>query len=149
MIDLSEKPRVAIELRLGDAVFRIARVVVAVRHIYGEFLKEGGALMEKVVRVQELEDAFSGANTDEENQRITHEIEMISEEIEHFAGQKTDQLLSCVELLLTKNGYEFDRAWWIENGDEMDFQGLIVECLVKDSIGKKKTVEEAISTGGA
>lgn len=149
MVDLSEKPRVVVELRLGDETFRITRVVVAVRHLYGEFLKEGGALMEKVGEVKALEDRFGGAQTDEENLRITAEIEAITKEVEHFSEQKIDQLFSCIELLLTRNGYEFDRAWWMDNADDADLQGFIVECVMKDTAGKKKTEEEAASTGGA
>lgn len=145
MIDLSEKPRVAVDLRLGDATFRITRVVVAVRHIYGEFLKEGGALMGKVARVQELEESFSEASGED----ATREIEEISKEIEHYSAQKIDLLLTCIEYLLIRNGYEFDREWWIQNGDEMDYQGFIVECVMKDSAGKKKIQEEDGSTGGA
>lgn len=161
IVNLSEKPRVAVDLQLGGKTFRIARVVNAVRAIYGAMLKEAAVLMGKVDDLVSKQNELVGLNSADRAMveivqsgdlsapvdgiaRAKAEISRLTEEIEHFAARKNDQLMACIKLILESNGYAFDRQWWQDNGDEMDFQGFIVEALMKDSPAQKKTAEVAV-----
>ena len=53
----------------------------------------------------------------------------------------------CMELLLTRNGYGYDRSWWEDYTDEYDMRSFIEACLSKDAKGsKKKSAGEGPST---
>jgi len=141
LIDLNGLPRASVTIEIGGKSFQISRVVTGVRQLYGRFLTEAGAMMENVADLNEKIQA--GKISPEGLREADAEIEQRTAEVERFAAEKLDVLLRCIELLLVKNGYEFDREWWIENGDEMDYQSLIVEALGKDSTpGQKKTEGE-------
>ena len=143
IVDLSSKPRASVTVELGGKSFKISRVVTGVRQLYGRFLTDAGDMMLKAAEVGERIQAMTIA-TPEQLEKATAEVAERTEDIEAFASEKVDILLRCIELLLTKNGHEFDRAWWIDNGDETDYQSLIVEAIQKDSEpGQKKTAEPA------
>ena len=143
IVDLNGRPRASVTVEIGGKSFKISRVVTGVRQLYGRFLTDAGDMMQKAGEVNERIQAMAIA-TPEELEKATAEIEERTVEIEAFASEKVDLLLRCIELLLEKNGHEFDRAWWIDNGDETDYQSLIVEAIQKDSVpGQKKTVEAA------
>ncbi len=143
IVDLDDKPRASVTIEIGGKAFKISRVVTGVRQLYGRFLTDAGDMMQKAAEVNERIQGMPKW-TPEELDKATGEIEERTAEIEAFAAEKVDVLLRCIELLLTKNGHEFDRTWWIDNGDETDYQSLIVEAIQKDSVpGQKKTAGAA------
>ena len=143
VVKLDDRPRAQVTIEIGGKSFKIERVVTGVRQLYGRFLTEAGLMMQKVARVNDRIQQL-GSATGEDLDAASSEVEKRTGEIEQFAAGKLDILLRCIELLLEKNGYEFDREWWIENGDETDYQSLIVEALQKDSQpGQKKTAGTA------
>lgn len=126
-IDLDGKPRAVVELQLGGRTFRISRVVTGVRRLYGELLKEAGEALEKVAALGGTEGA---------------ELERVAAEIEDLAVRKERTLAQILELLLTRNGYEYDGAWWEANADESDIKWFIVEALNKDAPADEKKSAE-------
>lgn len=116
----------------GDHSFRISRVVIAVRVLYSNHIKEMGDLLQRLSKL-DAKDADS-----EEAQRL-------SAEAEEFAKRKLDLYSKIISLLLEKNGYEYDREWWEENTDELDMRTFIEKCLTKDAPAdgsKKKETPE-------
>ena len=138
MVDLNEKSRASVTIELGGKSFKIERVVTGVRQLYGRHVTTAGQLLVKVGQLNERIQAVKSA-TAEEQKKAEDAVEENTAEVEKFASEKLDILLRCIELLLVKNGYEFDRQWWIENGDDKDYQDFIVEAFKKDSAGQKKT----------
>lgn len=128
VVDLNAKPRPEVSLQLGGRSFRIVRVVTGVRRLYGDLLRETGELLEKAARLQEAEG---------------EELERLSADVEDFAERKEVALFRILELLLTKNGYEFDRGWWEENADENDIKWFIVEAINKDAPEEQKKSGES------
>ena len=127
VLDLNDTDRVTVDLRLGGKSFRIARVVMGVRRCYGDLLRETG---EALAKVAELAHADSD------------EVERLSADAEALAERNQDRLFRMLELLLTKNGYEYDREWWFENGDETDLRTFIVSAINKDAPDdQKKSLE--------
>lgn len=128
LIRLIDKPRQSVTLEIGDKQFRIAKVVTGVRQLYGRLLTDSGEALQKLATIQAEDDPEI--------------IQQIAVEIEAFAEEKQRELDAILELLLTKNGYEFDREWWRANTDETDVKWFIVESINKDAPpDQKKTVE--------
>jgi len=78
----------------------------------------------------------------DEQQKRMEEIEAFAVRVDEFHRNKLERLLRILELLLTKNGYEFDREWWIENGDELDYKEFIEAVLLRENTGLKKKDED-------
>ena len=119
-------------ISVGDHSFRISRVVIAVRVLYSNHIKEMGDLLQRLSKL-DAKDADS-----EEAQRL-------SAEAEEFAKRKLDLYSKIISLLLEKNGYAYDREWWEENTDELDMRTFIEKCLTKDAPAdgsKKKETPE-------
>lgn len=124
--DLNDRQKcVTAVLKISDKEYRISRVVTGVRVLYsnmliemGEQLKAVGSLDTKTASDEEIKEAIEKADAFKER-------------------RKTDQN-RCLELLLVKNGYEFDRTWWEDNADEYDIRSFIEACLSKDASGSKK-----------
>ena len=126
IFDLNDRQKcVTAVLKISDKEFRISRVVTGVRVIYsnmltemGEQLKAVGSLDTKTASKEEIQAAIDKADA--------------------FKEKRTADQDRCLELLLVKNGYEFDRTWWEENADEYDVRCFIEACLSKDASGSKK-----------
>ena len=111
--DLNDRQKcVTAVLKISDKEYRISRVVTGVRVLYsnmliemGEQLKAVGSLDTKTASDEEIKEALEKADAFKER-------------------RKTDKN-RCLELLLVKNGYEFDRTWWEDNADEYDITGTI------------------------
>jgi len=140
-VNLNEKVRTILEIEISDRTFRISRVVTGVRQLYAGILTDAGTYMQRVGELQGKLDELGDAKDSEEFIRIERQLEVLTEEVNEFAERKQAELMRCVELLMSKNGYEYDRDWWTENTDETDIKAFIVECLNKDvpSGSKKKT----------
>lgn len=136
IVDLSDKPRAAVTLQLGGRSFRISRVVNGVRRLYGDFLRETGELLQRTAELAGKQQAATAEDADS----VARELRAVSEEIEEAARRRHGDLMRMIELLLTRNGYEFDPQWWDENADQADLVAFIVESLNKDAPpGQKKT----------
>lgn len=124
--DLNNRQKsVTAVIRVSDKEFRISRVVTGVRVLYSNLLTEMGE------RLKEIGAVDSAKASEEELQRLLKSTE-------RFAKEKSDKLDECMELLLTRNGYEYDRQWWERNADEYDIRCFIEACLSKDADGSKK-----------
>jgi hypothetical protein len=135
VVDLSEKPRAVVTLQLGGRSFRIARVVMGVRRLYGEFIADTGRLLEQTAEVARKEQELAAGGPP----ALQAEISARATEIEEAAGRRHGDLMAMVAKLLEENGYEFDRAWWEDHADPTDVIEFIREALNKDSGAEKKT----------
>ena len=116
-------------ITISDKTFRISRVVIAVRTLYSNHISEMGKLLERL------------AAYDKEKDPDGKEEKRITEEAEAFSKEKMALYERCIRLLLEKNGYTYDAAWWDENTDEVDRRSFIEKCLMKDrntAAGEKK-----------
>lgn len=124
--DLNERKGCATAvIRVSDKEFRISRVVTGVRVIYsnmltemGGILKDVGSIDPKAASEDELKEALSKADA--------------------FKERRLSAMDRCMELLLTRNGYGYDRSWWEDYTDEYDMRSFIEVCLSKDAKGSKK-----------
>lgn len=85
-------------------------------------------LVEQLKSVGELD---TGTATEEE-------IKTAIAKAEEYSKKRKAELERCMDLLLVKNGYEYDRPWWQDNTDEYDVRSFVEACLSKDSNGSKK-----------
>jgi len=145
IVSLDNSPRSAVTLEIAGQSFIIRRVVTGAQQLWAAFVKESMAYLEKIEIYQK--DAAK-AKGQKELAQLTEDI---SREIDAFAESKLDRLLGILELLLTKNGYEFDRQWWIDNAGEADYREFIVAAMSKDQEpgGTKKNGDEDRSDGTA
>jgi hypothetical protein len=132
LINLDNSPRTAVTLTLAGESFTIRRVVTGAQQLWSAFVRESAEYLEKIDAYQK---AISGKTSPEELARRTEEI---SREVDVFAETKLDRLLGIIELLLEKNGYSFDRKWWIDNAGEEDYREFITSAMLKDQKGAKK-----------
>ncbi len=140
IVNLSSKPRAVVTLQLGEISFRIARVVIAARKLYGDYLRRSGELLQAVARISELEAKREAAATDEERKQLGDEAAELARQVEESAGDQFDRLIAVLEAILEGNGYKLDREWWMQHADQADLEGFIVEALNKDlPPGQKKT----------
>ena len=115
-------------ITISDRTFRISRVVIAVRTLYSNHIIEMGDMLKKL----------SEADEDDRETALR-----LSAEAEEFARKKAGLYEHIITLLLEKNGYEYDKAWWDENTDEADRRLFIERCLMKDSDGNEKKKDKA------
>jgi hypothetical protein len=145
IIDLSEKPRAVVTLALGGHCFRIARVVMGVRRLYGEFIGDTGRLLEKTAEVARKEQELAAGGP----ASLQTEISARATEIEEAAERRHGDLMLMLAKLLEENGYEFDLQWWEDHADPTDVIEFIREALNKDAGPQKKTAAPgSTSTSG-
>ena len=128
-IDLNGREKsITAKIKLSDTTFTIDRVVIAVRVLYSNHLKKMGELFKKVGKLDEKD--LKALNT-------------LNKAIEDFNEEKEVVYDKILKLLLEKNGYSYDKAWWQENTEEIDIRNFIEECLNKDSNNniKKKVLK--------
>ncbi len=124
--DLNERRKcVTAVLTVSDKEFRISRVVTGVRVLYANFLTQMGEILKEI-------STLDTQNADSE------EIKNAIAKAEAFKNTREETTEHCLELLLAKNGYEYDKAWWTENADDYDIRAFIEICLSKDADGSKK-----------
>ncbi len=115
---------VTAKITIADQTFKISRVVTAVRVMYANHLKRMGELLKRTGEVSD--------NPDDES------IKMLKDDVDEFQSDREtlyDQLLS---LILSRNGYEYDKTWWQNNTDDTDVRAFIETCLSKDAPSVKK-----------
>lgn len=146
IVNLDNTPRPTIVLEIAGQQFRIRRIVTGVRQLWVGFVKES---VEHLERLGEYERFLkkAGEKDKEETERRTAEI---TKQVDQFAARKIDRLLEIIELMLVKNGYEFDREWWVQNAEEADYREFITNAMLKDQPDASKKNEgagEGKSTG--
>lgn len=110
-------------IKIAEKEFRIDRVVIGTRVIYSNHLKKMGRLLKETGDID---------NQDAEA------INSLIQKAEAFQAEKMETYERIISLLLEKNGYGYDKAWWEENTDEIDQRTFIEKCMMKDSDKKKE-----------
>jgi len=131
-INLDNSPRIAVTLQLAGESFTIRRIVTGAQQLWSVFVRESAEYLEKIDVYQK---AISGKISAKEIEQRTEEI---TREVDVFAESKLDRLFGILELLLVKNGYSFERQWWIDNAGEEDYREFIISAMLKDQEGIKK-----------
>lgn len=137
VVNLDNAPRPVVTLQVAGESFTIRRVVTGVRQLWAAFVKETTGLLEDV-------DAYNKARREQAGKKADIEAEArldkkLSELAARMDGLNDPQrLLSILELLLVKNGYPFDPAWWIDNAGPEDYKDFVIAALGKDTDGSKK-----------
>jgi len=126
-----------IEIKLGDKSFKIARITLQIRKIYGEYLIRCGEYMTKLNEVN--------VNADTATQSELQACNVILTDLtEKYAIDKAAFIDKMLKLILEKNGYEYSQEWWEENSDYSMMEQFIVKAISKDDTStttKKKVVE--------
>jgi hypothetical protein len=117
-------------IKVADKEFQINRVVMGARVQYSNLLRRMGDLLRKAANQ-------NPADLDAANEFI--------KENQDFFDSKEAVYDDVLTLILTKNGYTYDKAWWQDNTDELDVRSFIDACLSKDATAvKKKTVKKGV-----
>jgi hypothetical protein len=99
--------------------------VLKARQLYGEYLMMAGSYMSKIGEAQE---AVKGDDV----KKLEEINAMMEKAIETYAFQKADFIERMLEVILTKNGYEYNRTWWEENTDYQVMEQFIFQAMKKD-----------------
>jgi hypothetical protein len=145
LVNLNALSRPILTIEVGERTFEIRRVVTGARRLWSAFVAESQGYLAKIAEFDKDRQALE-AQGEKGEAEIIRLTEQISADVTAFADGKIERLFGILELLLTKNGYEFDRQWWVDNADETDYRSFILEALAKDtregSSVKKKEGEE-------
>lgn len=133
VVNLDNNPRPAVTVQISGKSFTIRRIVTGVRQLWKIFVKETIELLEILDKVRPVTEA-----NDQKIEQKTEEMTQLAVRIDEFHESKLERLLRILELLLIKNGYDFDREWWIENGSELDYKEFIEAVLLNESAEPKK-----------
>ena len=126
IVNLDDKDN-TLEITIGGKTWEIARVVIRLREMYGDYVQHAAGYIEALQGYGDSED-----------------LDELQELAEVYATEKARKLDAMMEKLLTKNGYEYDSNWWAENvGDYHKMEQFIVACLNKDQDDNKKKVADA------
>lgn len=115
---------VTARIKIGDKEFKISRVVTGARVLYAGYLNEVSQLLKE----------SEAANKDRDKAKLNEVIEKVNA----FADRKKELFDEVLTLLLEKNGYEYDKDWWLKNTDEMDVNAFIEKAMTKDATNSKK-----------
>lgn len=113
--------------------FVISRIVMKARQVYGEYLQDTGKYLQLVAEAQ----ALDGKSADE-LEALNAKLEGA---IEDYAKKKAAYIEELLEIILVKNGYEYDPEWWASNADYSAMEAFVYAALKKDEQdkpGKKK-----------
>jgi hypothetical protein len=117
--------RNSVSITVEGKVFEIKRLVLKAKQLYGEYLVMSG---EYLNGINEAQKAMESKDV-EEMKRINAKLE---KDIEDYAYKKADFIEKLLEVILTKNGYTYDREWWEENTDYQIMEKFIFTALKKD-----------------
>lgn len=146
-VSLNASSRPVVTIEVGDRRFSIRRVVTGVRQLWSAFVVEYMSYIERVYAYDEAVKKLRASGKPEAAEEIRRLTDEINSAVDGFSTRKVDALLRIIELLLTKNGYEFDRQWWIDNAEESEYKDFIMAALDKDSGPVKKKTPAGLSTG--
>jgi hypothetical protein len=113
--------------------FTINRIVLKARQVYGEYLKLSGEYLKLIAESNDTE-----GKSVEELEALNAKLEKA---VEDYAFRKAEYLDELLEIILVKNGYDFDIDWWHDNTDYGAIESFVYAALKKDDEGapsKKK-----------
>lgn len=122
-IVIDDRDRPEVELSISGEVFRIRRVVNAVRRIYGQYMEKAGKEIETLGELHRRLESGDAAADD---------VEAATARVNAVVQERDQAVNECIRLILEKNGYEYDPQWWDENADQFDRQHFVVSALNKD-----------------
>jgi len=114
-----------VEIIMADKPFKISRITMEIRTIYGKYLQFYGEYLVKIAKIQEAPDTLDAS----EYEKLA---EHTQKTVEGFAIGKAEFINKMMTLILKHNGYEFDFAWWEANSDYSHMEQFIVQALKKD-----------------
>ena len=117
--------RNSVSITIEGKVFEIKRLVLKAKQLYGEYLVMSG---EYLNGINEAQKAMESKDV-EEMKRTNAKLE---KDVEEYAYKKADFIEKLLEVILTKNGYTYDREWWEENTDYQIMEQFIFTALKKD-----------------
>lgn len=126
----------SVSITVAGKTFDIKRIVLKARQLYGEYLVMSGEYLRKVSDANNLE-----GKTVAELKAFNAELEKA---VEEYAVKKAEILERLLQVILEKNGYEFNFQWWEENSDYSAIEQFIFTALKKDekeSDTKKKVTQ--------
>ena len=121
--------RNSVSITIEGKVFEIKRLVLKAKQLYGEYLVMSG---EYLNGINEAQKAMESKDV-EGMKRINAKLE---KDVEEYAYKKADFIEKLLEVILTKNGYTYDREWWEENTDYQIMEQFIFTALKKDDLEK-------------
>ena len=128
----------SVEIKLGGKSFIISRLTMRLTELYGEYLIFCGEYAKKVNATKLLSDESSVDLPGLE--KLDADMQKL---IEDFSIGKAERIQQMLKIVLEKNGYEFDMAWWEDNSVYQDMEQFIFQALKKDedAAPKKKQAE--------
>lgn len=141
IVNLDNSSRTVVTLQLAGKSFTVRRIVTGAHRLWLAFVQETVTNLERIDAYQK-----AVANMPNDLEEIQKQTEKITREIDAFAESKLERLLGIIELLLIKNGYAFDREWWIDNAGEEDYREFITQVMLKDQEPGTKKNEVAEET---
>lgn len=130
IVNLNQAERLVVTVEVGDQRFSIRRVVTGARQLWSAFVVESTELLEMVAHYhRSVKDLRAKAGEPDPSEKIKALTAEVEPKVEAFAAGKMGRLYRIIEILLTKNGYAFDRAWWDENTSETDCRDFIIEAM--------------------
>jgi hypothetical protein len=127
IVNLDDEKK-SVTLIVEGKEFIISRIVLKARQIYGEYLQDTGKYYNLVAECNDL------------SKKDVKELEEISAKlekaIEAYVLRKADYIEQLLEVILTKNGYDFDLEWWHDNTDYSIMESFVYAALKKDEDDK-------------
>ena len=124
VVSLEDK-KSTVTIEIGGASFDISRVVLAVHDLYNEYLE-----------------AITEYHQRTEGDRDTPVVKRVRE----FIDIRKRYIVPIMTMLLEKNGYTYDDAWWQQNVESYDHMDEFIRtCLMKDVDDKKKGQAESLT----
>lgn len=127
IVNLDDEKK-SVTLIVEGKEFVISRIVLKARQIYGEYLQDTGKYYNLVAECRNLE----GKDV-KELEEVNAKLEAA---IEDYAKRKANYIEQLLEVILTKNGYEFNLDWWHENTDYSVMESFVYAALKKDEDDK-------------
>ena len=121
----------AVSIEIAGQTFTIRRVVTGVRQLYAALVREQVEFLQRLDAYQKaLKAGADEAAADGED---------LARDVDAFYGRKLETFLRILELLLTRNGYEWDRRWWEDNAGEEDYRAFVLASINGEApAGSKK-----------
>jgi hypothetical protein len=126
--------RNSVAIKVEGKEFVISRIVLKARQLYGEYLKLSGEYLNLIAESQEKANSKDAKELEEVNAKLELAVE-------DYAFRKAEYIEELLEIILVKNGYDFDIDWWHDNTDYSVMESFVYQALKKDETGapaKKK-----------
>ena len=125
IVNLDDEKNTA-SITIENKTFEIKRIVLKARQIYGEYLQAAGEYLVKISKFNER------AQNTGDRQEISLIDNQLTESVEDWVQTKAGFIEGLMEVILTKNGYDWEPDWWYENTDYQMMERFIETALKKD-----------------